>query len=222
MKTYKDIEKTINRFKATTAPEDRYTSFDYSYNYFLKTNQSLLLQDMEKSCLALGFYLASWGMLRGSTFLSRKSVKHFVPTIEFIASLDKKIWRIDANCYDEQNIACIIDVYDGIRENLLPDAHTPLTLITKVMLGVFGFVPAYDEYFCKTFREISGGPCRFRSFNKNSLRIIKDFYDANNTVIDKLSKSTYTTDFATGKKTRTTYPRAKIIDMYGFTLGLNR
>ncbi|EKM28037.1 hypothetical protein VCHENC02_6024, partial [Vibrio harveyi] len=33
--------------------------------------------DMEKSCLALGFYLASWGMFRGSSFMLEKSAKNF-------------------------------------------------------------------------------------------------------------------------------------------------
>ncbi len=52
-----DIEKYVNEFKAKTKPEDRYTSFDYCYNYFLTTKD--LTKDIEKSCLSLAFYLAS-------------------------------------------------------------------------------------------------------------------------------------------------------------------
>ena len=69
--------------------DHRFKSFDYCYNYFV-TNSDLTL-DIEKSCLTLGFYLASWGMFRGSSFLLQKSAKHFQPTIEYIATLDKKI-----------------------------------------------------------------------------------------------------------------------------------
>jgi hypothetical protein len=29
------------------------------------------------SCLQIGFYLASWGMMRGSSFLLEKSVRNF-------------------------------------------------------------------------------------------------------------------------------------------------
>lgn len=54
--TKTDIEKIVNKFKSQSNPDDRYTSFDYCYNYFLTTND--ITQDVEKSCLVLGFYLA--------------------------------------------------------------------------------------------------------------------------------------------------------------------
>jgi len=75
--TRKDIETAVNKYKSQSNPDDRYTSFDYCYNYFRTTND--LTQDIEKSCLVLGFYLASWGMFRGSSFLLQKSIKHFEP-----------------------------------------------------------------------------------------------------------------------------------------------
>ena len=75
--TRKDIETAVNKYKSQSNPDDRYISFDYCYNYFRTTND--LTQDIEKSCLVLGFYLASWGMFRGSSFLLQKSIKHFEP-----------------------------------------------------------------------------------------------------------------------------------------------
>ena len=93
-----------------------------------------------------------------------------------------------------------------------------MTLITKILLGVFGFIPAFDSYFSDTFRDILDGRCGFRRVNSNSLTCIKDFYDTNKLAIDKLSKETFTTDFLTGQKTTINYPKAKIIDMYGFTI----
>ncbi len=68
-----DIKLVIEDFKLKSNPDDRYTSFDYCYNYFRTTND--LNQDIEKSCLVLGFYLASWGMFRGSSFLLQHSIK---------------------------------------------------------------------------------------------------------------------------------------------------
>jgi len=64
-----------------------YASFDYYYNYFLKTKD--LNVDIEKSCLSLGFYLASWRILSGSSFLLQKSVKFLQPTVKYISTLDK-------------------------------------------------------------------------------------------------------------------------------------
>jgi len=212
-----DIEQIIKKFKSQSRPDDRYTSFDYCYNYFLKTNDPT--NDIEKSCLTLGFYLASWGMFRGSSFLLQKSVKHFQPTIQYIATLDNSVWDIDVDNYNEINIQTIIKIYKDIKDRLILNDNSDLTLITKILLGVFGFIPAFDNYFCNTFRVISNGQCGFRKVNIKSLTVIKTFYEANKSTIDKLSIETFTTDFVTGEKTTTNYPKAKIIDMYGFTAG---
>ena len=216
--TKTDIETIVNKFKSQLNPDDRYTSFDYCYNYFRTTND--ITQDIEKSCLVLGFYLASWGMFRGSSFLLQKSVKHFEPTIRYISTLDKSVWEIDIGNYDENNILTIIKIYNCIKTRLINKDNSDLTLITKILLGVFGFIPAFDNYFCNSFRVISGGQCGFRKVNVKSLSFIKTFYDSNKTTIDRLSAETFTTDFMTGQKTTINYPKAKIIDMYGFTAGL--
>lgn len=212
-----DIETAIKKFKNKCNPDDRYSSFDYCYNYFLKTDN--LKEDMEKSCLVLAFYLASWGMLRGSSFLLQKSVKHFEPTINYISEIDRSVWGIDVDCYDDRNIQTIITIYDNIKGLLIANGNADLILTTKVLLGVFGFVPAFDNYFCNTFRAIACGDLAFRRLNERSLIFIKKFYDANKKTIDNLSRQTFTTSFDSGCKTRINYPKAKIIDMYGFTIG---
>ncbi len=219
----KDFEKGLND------PKKRYTSYDYCYNYFRQTEN--LTDDIEKSCLVLGFYLASWGMLRGSSFLLEKSAKYLEPTIKYISELDKSIWNIDVDQYNEDNITEILKVYNGVKENLVEkyntksgseEYRTHLTLVSKVLLGVFGFVTAFDQYFCYTFREIyrERENCAFTSFNRKSLECIKDFYDKNKSEIDKLSKGIKTFNFNTGKYTELNYTKAKIIDMYGFNYGL--
>ena len=213
--TRTDIGTTVNKFKSKTNIDDRYTSFDYCYNYFRTTND--LTQDIEKGCLVLGFYLASWGMFRGSSFLLQKSIKHFEPTIQHIATLDKSVWEIDVDNYDEKNIQTILKIYNDIKLCLIIKNNSHLTLITKILLGVFGCVPAFDNYFCNSFRDIFGKECGFRVVNEKSLACIKKFYEANRQTIDKLSNETFTTNFTTEKKTTINYPKAKIIDMYGFS-----
>ena len=212
-----DIEPTIQEFKSKSNANDRYSSFDYCYNYFLTADD--LKKDMEKSCLTLGFYLASWGMFRGSSFILQKSAKYFEPTINYISTLDRSFWKIDVDNYNDQNIESIVTIYKEIKERLILNGNADLTLITKILLGVFGFVPAFDNYFTEVFRRISDGQCGFRRVNKHSLGIIKSFYEGNQSTIDNLSSQTFTTDFITGEKTTINYPKAKIIDMYGFTIG---
>lgn len=209
-----DIELVVNDFLIRSKPDDRYTSFDYCYNFFKLTND--LTIDIEKSCLVLGFYLASWGMFRGSSFLLQHSVNHFRTIIEYVNSLDKEVWNIDVDKYDKNNIELIKNIYKEVRNRLIPSGNADLTLVTKVLLGVFGFIPAFDSYFCESFRAISNGRCGFRRVNEVSLNFVRDFYQVNKLSIDNLSDNTFSTDFISGKKTEIKYPKAKIIDMYGF------
>lgn len=143
-----DVKNIIDSFISKTTVEHRYSSFDYCYNYFLTTND--LKIDLEKSCLVLGFYLASWGMFRGSSFLLQKSAKCFQPIVEYIACLDKDTWRIDVDNYTDQNIDKIIQIYFGLKKALITEGNADLTLITKIMLGVFGFIPRRELWIQKS------------------------------------------------------------------------
>jgi hypothetical protein len=210
-----DIFIIVNDFKSKSNLNDRFTSFDFCYNYFYHSDSNYLINNMEKSCLTLGFYLASWGMFRNS-FLLNKSIKYYQPTINYIASLDKSVWQIDVDNYTDDNIDTILDIYRDVKELLVEDGCSDLTLVTKVLLGVFGFIPAFDDYFCKTFREMADGRCGFRKVNKDSLTQIRIFYEANSKAIDDIATNTFTLDFTTEQKTTTNYTKAKIIDMYGF------
>ena len=215
-----NIEKEVNQFLSCRSSNHRFASFDYCYNYFQKT--PCFTDDMEKSCMVLGFYLASWGMFRGSSFLLQKRARHFIPFIEYIEELDHSVWGIDADSYNDKNIEQILDVYKKTAEIIIPGKHQTITLVTKILLGVFGFVPAFDNYFCDTFRSMYKGRCSFRSFNKDSLFCIYEFYQENSHVINTLSDNTFTLDFTTGSSTDIHYSKAKIIDMYGFSVSQQR
>ncbi len=215
-----DINSVVNEFQKKNSPTDRYASFDYCYYYFRHTSSGLLTDDMEKSCLAIGFYLASWGMLRGSSFLLNKSAKHYWRLIEYIASLDKDTWNIDVNNYNSENKNRICEIYYRIKDIVIDNGKSHLILVTKIMLGVFGFVPAIDTYFGKTFRGMFKGKCGFRTLNPNSLTCIHHFYEENKNDIDELSAQIFVTDFFSGRKTDINYTKSKIIDMYGFTSGM--
>ena len=215
----KDLPKVIEKFLADRGPDDRYTSFDYCYNYFRNATPNSLTKNMETSCLTLGFYLASWGMLRGSSYLLNKSVKHFQPTIEYIATLEKSVWKIDLDRYTAENMELILGIYEELIETLDVGGKAHRTLVTKIMLGVFGFIPAFDQYFKDAFGRIFKGECAFNTVSKMSLGCLSEFYEANRSEINKISGRTRTYDFETGKKTKLKYPKAKIVDMYGFMTG---
>lgn len=163
------------------------------------------------SCLQIGFYLASWGMMRGSSFLLEKSVKNYEELIRTISKSDPKLWEIDVDNYNENNIKLLLNCKNNIIQALGRENNPTDTLVTKIMLGVFANVPAFDQYFCKGFR--------MHTFNEKSLLRLKTFFDENKSVFDSYKIPTF--DFITSQETDILYTRAKIMDMYGFIRGMN-
>ena len=216
-----DILGNINSFVKDRGPGNRYASFDYCYNYFRQFYVSNNVKGIasrkyiQVSCLQLAFYLASWGMLRGSSFLLQKSAKHYEDLIMAISALDVKYWEIDADKYNDDNIKLLIKLYELIKNNLgdNDDEAASATLVTKIMLGVFANVPALDQYFC------SGFGCS-QYFSPGLLKRIGDFYVANQSAIDKHEIKTI--DFTTGGETSFVYTKAKLIDMVGFMEGYEK
>lgn len=102
----------------------------------------------------LGFYLDSWGMFRASTYLLTKIVKHFKKIVNYISESDKDLWNIDVDNYNETSINKIINSFNILDQVLQINVRAKLTLITKVMFGVFGCIPAYDQYLTHAFRKI--------------------------------------------------------------------
>jgi hypothetical protein len=146
-----DIEANLKAYLGRREPRARYTSFDYCFNYFQSHREQGRLLDLlrgdalQLSCLHLGFYLASWGMLRGSSKLLQRSVRNFIPLVEVIANSSPAVWEADAHLYGDGSCSSVFETARQIREALPLGASD--TLVTKVMLGTFGCVPAFDTYF---------------------------------------------------------------------------
>jgi hypothetical protein len=115
----------------------------------------------------------------------------------------------------EKESETILQIYSDIKKIIIEKDQRDLVLVTKIMMGVFGISPAYDEYFCKTFKMINPPKSRFTTFNKSSLEVIYNFYLNNKDEIDSLTMQFKTVDFKTGIE-KHCYKQAKIIDMYGF------
>jgi hypothetical protein len=195
-------------------PDARFSSYDYCYNYFRDYVEEGKVQDIssennvQESCLQLGFYLASWGMMRGSGFLLKKSLRSYIPVIRTIAETDSSVWHIDVDSYSDESLDAIIDTKKRLAERFAPNRPSD-TLLSKIMLGVFGNVPAFDTYVRKAFG--------VHTFNRNALAKIQDFYKEHKPNFD--SYHIKTLDFMSGQTTGHEYTNAKLIDMYGFMYG---
>jgi len=153
--------------------------------------------------------LASWGMMRGSSFLLEKSVKNYKNLIVVISKMNPKLWEIDIDEYDNDNINLLLNCKQQIIGGLGKENKPSDTLATKIMLGVFANIPAYDQYFRKSLK--------LYSLNKKSLLKIKKFYEENKEIFDSFKIHTF--DFLTSQETDIIYPKAKLVDMCGFVDG---
>ena len=197
----------------------REASFDFCFNYFqsFRRNNNIEAiaksENIELSCLQLGFFLASWGMFRGSSPLGQRwSSKHYQRLIENLVRFDRAIWDIDVADYgDPAKVSMLIKCGNMIATSLEHDSDI---LRTKVMLAVFGSVPAFDNNFTLPGVGLGRSPLPFR---EETLKKILAFYNTNKNEIDSHQISML--DFLTGQPIGILYPRAKIIDMIGYVEG---
>lgn len=221
------VDQEIKKFGSGCSVEHRYVSYDFCYLYFQRNKGFLGNVNMENSCMHLWSYLASWGMLRGSSVLLQRSPACLKELVAYFDSIcHSVVWDVDVDSYASHKSE-ILQVYNDISQimerimnhnesNIPPKITKPSpTLITKIMLGVFGCVPALDQYFCKTFRGLYGG---FYELGSKELDRIGSFYEQeqHKELIDSIRIPVLDFD---GKKTELYYKKAKLIDMYGFVHG---
>lgn len=145
----------------------RYQSWEHCYNAF-----RMYRKDKSKTeflCLHLGCYLASWGMLRNSVLMNYDYLVHkkFVEAI----SNDKYDALYSENYKNEE---LVFDVVKLINDTYPPKISKTDTLVTKILLGVFGCTPAFDRYFCESVKYY--GVCS-ANFGRKALRDLYSFYD---------------------------------------------
>ena len=211
-----DVQSFIENFMKQENP--RYDSFDYCYGYF-QNNKQNLTKDMEKSCMALWSYLASWGMLRGSSVLLQKgNYKVLENTINVIQDCfdDKKELPKIKDDSRQDYVDKVDKLFTKIKNSIKLDKdkqYNPSnTLVTKIILGVFGEFPALDQYFCKTFGD--------GKIIKYYAGVVYDFFKVPlyHNVIQNISRNKKVKLFD-GQTSQLEYPFPKLIDMFGFTLG---
>jgi hypothetical protein len=210
------IEKYLSEI--TTDEFHRYKSWD---NCFLAFST---YQQTEKEVLELAFYLASWGMYRGSSGLLQKNHLIHKGAVNIIFSEKNQSLKCNKKReVSKENINAILGLknqleghYSGIFFAKGVDKPKPITptdtLLSKIMLGTLGCVPAYDRYFIVGLKEMK---LRHNGFNKDSLNELFDFIDFNKHEIENAQKYIKT-------KTQSHYPFMKILDMYFWQIGYDK
>ena len=198
----------------------RYRSWEHCYSHFIKARGSQEI-DYDYLSLQLAFYLASWGMYRGSSFLLQKDYKVHIPVVkellnenyDILAGIDCIGFKDDSNQKLLQDINSFLEqYYDKIRHKVKGQElknQLSFTLITKILMGTLGCVPAYDRYFIAGIKnqKVATG-----NYNLKSIMQLVDFYEKNSARFEPVREKM--------KVEGTPYPQMKMIDMGFWQVGL--
>lgn len=193
----------------------RYMSWEHCYSYFRENKI-----DVDKACLHMAFYLASWGMYRGSSFLLWKDYLIHKEVVEHLIT-KKHLQNIEFANINDETINEIIDLCAWIRKWYPANAgkingtnrkiNVTDTLVTKIVLGALGCIPAYDRYFIVGLgaHKINPHTPSFAGIKK-----LVSFYVENISQFDVLSSKI-------NNNRKIIYPPMKLIDMYFWQIGFD-
>jgi hypothetical protein len=196
----------------------RYTSWDNCFKAFSISKQT------EIQVLELAFYLASWGMYRGSSGLLQKNYlihKGAVDTV--FLKTNQKLKCNQTTEVKKESIQAILEVKYQLAKHYSsfyftkgiekPKPISPTdTLLSKIILGTLGCVPAYDRYFIDGLKEMK---MEHTCFNESSLTELFYYIEENEKEIVQVQKYIKT-------KINRHYPLMKILDMYFWQIGYDK
>lgn len=201
----------------------RYKSWEHCYKCFYDIIKNGKRIESDILALNLAFYLASWGMYRGSSFLLQQDYKIHIRAIDII--LDKKygvLFGINCDDLNSENISLMLQLKESLNEHynkikkkvidlgLIKESKNDITdtLISKILLGTFGCIPAYDRYFKNSAKQLNIE----QTFTKKSINGLCRLYEKH-----KIDLETIRNNIQIGN---IKYPQMKIIDMAFFQMGL--
>ena len=200
----------------------RSRSWEHCYRVFrdARTDPS---PDSDYLSLHLAFYLASWGMYRGSSVLLQKDYKVLVPIVEKVLNPEYDC-LFGLACTDVRNSDVweqLKTLSDDIAAHFRPirdevagrEVASPVSpvLITKILMGTLGCVPAYDRFFqdgVATYKVTT------QEYSRNSLLKLVDFYEEHNDRLEEARRGMRVGDLM--------YPQMKLLDMGFWQVGFEK
>ena len=221
MSTVGKVIEAANKFYEVLKNDKnaRFRSWEHCYKCFHDARGNTVV-DYDYMSLQLAFYLASWGMYRGSSFLLQKDYKIHTPVIEELLN-PKYDCLFGIECRELRNSEIQIRLEE--LEVFMNDYYNPLrkqrkaeevknklsnTLITKILMGTFGCVPAYDRFFINGVKELD---VTTGIYNVKSLLKLADFYEEHREELEIFRKELKVYDLP--------YPQMKLLDMGFWELG---
>ena len=162
-------------------------------------------------------------MYRGSCFIFHKDYKVHTPIVEKVLKPEYDC-LFGLACTDVRNSdvrAQLKKLYDDIADYFDPIPKevagrvvaSPVSpvLITKILLGTLGCVPAYDTFFGIGAKYLG---LKEDSYRKESLLELADFYEEHDDRLEEARRGMRTDDLI--------YPQMKVLDMGFWQIGFEK
>lgn len=195
--------------------DNRFKSWRHCYEAF-----SNIKEDEDFLALHLGFYLASWGMYRGSAAIFQKDYTIHIKAVQIIRDF-YDLRCDDTNDVSESDSKRIVDLtiklYDHyyslqyMMNNELVKRKPTDTLISKIIIGTLGCSPAFDRYYNQGVKATG---FTFHKMNEKSYKALFQFVEENKTELIELQTELNKID-------KFHYPLLKVVDMYFWHEGYN-
>ena len=191
----------------------RYKSWEHCYLAFSSPEKN-----DDDLCLNLAFYLASWGMYRGSSGLLWKDYRVHKPVLDVLRKhkdlknvivSEVNIHNIIMLCNDIKNVYKNIEYKDSKHKEVRLVSPTD-TLVSKIVLGTLGCLPAFDRYFnagCFGNANATINELMLKELSMKTNLLLPELKDCQTFLAEKLSFK---------------YPIMKIVDMYYWQLGVEK
>lgn len=209
-----NIAEKIGAYHGSLADDEhhRYRSWEHCYGFFRRMPPAEVAKQRDEAALQLGFYLASWGMYRGSSFLLQHAYTvHLGAVDRLVAPQCLPLWEKEfgAEPVDVSLVATVLATIQEVREAYSPFGQPTDTLVTKVILGTIGCLPACDRYFIEGFKS------RGFSYSYLNARFVQRLLEFCRSNQSELLAEQVRIERQSGIR----YPIMKLVDMYFWQIG---
>ncbi|VVP63723.1 hypothetical protein PS907_00603 [Pseudomonas fluorescens] len=165
----------VNRYAQTyyqniqTSPGNEYPrlkAWEFLYEYIWDESRPrwadlISEEQIDTTALHIGFYLANWGMFRGSSELLQNSNLDLMKAVakKLFTGQGPELLELSMNDFaaDAPNLMYnqkLLDAVLGSLETLPTDVSWTATLKSKILMGVWGECPALDRFYIAACRKL--------------------------------------------------------------------
>ncbi len=214
--TVEKIRMALDKIRVALEKDNsRLKSWEYCYKIFGEKRNEKDIETIDLLSLHLAFYLASWGMYRGSSFLLQKDYKVHCEAVKELQNEKYNSLRGASleTLSEEKNLNLLFVLKDELNKiyskKKPEDAKEGVSnmLLTKIIMGVFGCCPAYDTYVTASLKKYG---ISSTSFDKeNFKKLISTFKNYESTINEECENIS----------SEVKYPQMKVIDSILWQLG---